>query len=72
MNNKITEFVHAKGEVSLADLAIHLMVDPDEVRAMVEPLIKAGLVERIWRPMSNELRQLCDCDREEVFRWVGK
>ncbi|MBF0371725.1 MAG: hypothetical protein HQL52_20000 [Magnetococcales bacterium] len=44
----IEKFLQEKNEALLADLAIHLMLDPEEIREQVEPLIAAGRVERIW------------------------
>ncbi|MBF0342103.1 MAG: hypothetical protein HQL95_14245 [Magnetococcales bacterium] len=64
-------FLADRKEVLLADLAIHLLQGPEEIRELIEPLIAAGRVERIWRPMKSPLRDLCDCDREEVLRWMG-
>ncbi|MBF0117018.1 MAG: hypothetical protein HQM04_18490 [Magnetococcales bacterium] len=58
-------------EILLVDLAIHLLQGPEETRSLIEPLVASGRVERIWRPMQSELRDLCDCDREEVLRWLG-
>lgn len=51
-------FLADRKEVLLADLAIHLLEGSEETRALIEPLIAAGRVERIWRPMKSELRDL--------------
>ncbi|MBF0612761.1 MAG: hypothetical protein HQL55_16690 [Magnetococcales bacterium] len=67
---EVEAFLADRKEVLLADLAIHLLQDPEETRKLVEPLIAAGRVERIWRPMNSKLRNLCDCDREEVLKWL--
>ncbi|MBF0609681.1 MAG: hypothetical protein G8345_01580 [Magnetococcales bacterium] len=69
--HEVEAFLAKRKEALLADLAIHLLQDPEETRKLVEPLIAARRVERIWRPMKSELRNLCDCDREEVLRWLG-
>lgn len=61
-----------KKEVLLADLAIHLMMDPDETRTMVEPLINSGSLEQIWQPRKTVGCKLCGCDSEEYLRWVAK
>ncbi|MBF0213078.1 MAG: hypothetical protein HQM00_05860 [Magnetococcales bacterium] len=64
-------FLKKRRETLLADLAIHLLQGPEETRLLIEPLMADGRVERIWRPMKSNLRDLCDCDREEVLRWLG-
>ncbi|MBF0157068.1 MAG: hypothetical protein HQL57_07795 [Magnetococcales bacterium] len=64
-------FLVSRKEVLLADLAIHLLQGPEETRALIEPLVTEGRVERVWRPMKSNLRDLCDCDREEVLKWLG-
>ena len=63
------KFLMERNEVLLVDLAIHLLLGPEETRALIEPLIASGQVERIWRPMGSGLRNLCACDREECLRW---
>ncbi|MBF0182344.1 MAG: hypothetical protein HQM03_20200 [Magnetococcales bacterium] len=64
-------FLENRKEILLADLAIHLLQDPEQTRSLIEPLLADRRVERVWRPMKSNLRDLCDCDREEVLRWLG-
>ena len=68
---EIGTFPQQKKETLLADLAIHMMMDPTETRIMVKPLIDSGQVERIWRPRKTVGRKLCGCDNEEYLRWIG-
>ncbi|MBF0191706.1 MAG: hypothetical protein HQL99_11300 [Magnetococcales bacterium] len=69
--NEAVAFLESRKEILLADLAIHLLQGPEETRLLIEPLMADGRVERIWRPMKSGFRDLCDCDREEVLRWLG-
>ena len=71
MIEDIETFLKNQHETLLADLAIHLMMDPDETRSMVEPLIKSGQVERSWQPRKTTGCKLCGCDNEEYLRWIG-
>ena len=69
--NPIELFLKNRGDTLLVDLAIHLMMDPDETRSIVEPLITAAQVKRIWQPRKTTGRKLCGCDNEEYLRWIG-
>ena len=71
MVEEIEPFLKQRKEMLLADLAIHLMMDPDETRALLKPLITSGQVEQVWRPRKTFGKKLCGCDNEEYLRWVG-
>lgn len=70
--DEVTALLRERREMLMADLAIHCLMDLEEARSLVQPLVESGRVERFWRPMGSPLRVLCDCDREEVLRWRGE
>ncbi|MBF0162418.1 MAG: hypothetical protein HQL88_09025, partial [Magnetococcales bacterium] len=71
MADEVVAFLKKRQETLLADLAIHLLLDPDDTRTLVQPLMDAGQVERIWRPRQTLGRKCCGCDNEEYLRWIG-
>lgn len=69
--NQVEQFLQQRKETLLADLAIHLKIDPEETRTLVEPLIQTECVERFWQPRKTIGCKLCGCDNEEYLRWIG-
>ncbi|MBF0369396.1 MAG: hypothetical protein HQL52_08075 [Magnetococcales bacterium] len=70
MMAEIETILRKKKEILLADLAIELMLAPEEVRGMVAPLMVDGRVECLWQPRKTLGCKLCGCDNEEYLRWV--
>jgi hypothetical protein len=58
-------------EMLLADLAIPFLLDRDEARVLLHPLIAAGQVELFWQTRKTLGRKCCGCDAEEHVRWLG-
>ncbi len=59
-------------EMLLVDLAVHFLLDMDEVRALLHPLIADGRVELFWQARKTQGRKCCGCDAERHVRWLGK
>ncbi|MBF0400314.1 MAG: hypothetical protein HQL90_06055 [Magnetococcales bacterium] len=70
MMAEVELFLKKREETLLADLAIHLMMDPDDARVLVQPLIDAGHVKRLWQPRKTVGEKCCGCDNEEYLQWV--
>ncbi|MEO5349927.1 MAG: FeoC-like transcriptional regulator [Magnetococcus sp. YQC-3] len=72
MVEEVEAFLKDRQQTLLVDLAIHLLMDPEDTRALLKPLIDAGRVQRIWQPRKTEGVKCCGCDNEEYLRWVGE
>ena len=60
-----------RGQVSLADLALHVGSDPDAVRGMLELWIRKGRVRAVQSGAACGGCTQCDPAANAVYQWIG-
>jgi len=73
MLSQIKQYLQQRGQVSLADIALHLDTPPEAVNGMLETLLRKG---RVRRQLLNSAcgSSCCQCDSAAttLYEWVGK
>lgn len=64
-------YLRERPMASLADIALHLDVEPDVARAMLERWIRKGSVQRIGSERTCGGCDLCQPGAQELYRWVA-
>jgi len=71
--SEIKRYLQQRGQVSLADIALHFDTPPEALRGMLETLLRKG---RISRQQLNSAcgSSCCQCDSSatELYQWAGK
>jgi putative ferrous iron transport protein C len=72
MLSQIRQYLQQRGQVSLADIALHLDTPPEAVNGMLETLLRKG---RVRRQLLNSAcgSSCCQCDSAAtaLYEWVG-
>jgi putative ferrous iron transport protein C len=68
---ELKRYLNERPLVSLADIALHLEVDPDVARAMLQRWIQKGRVQRLDGSEGCAGCDLCQPGGREFYRWVG-
>ena len=68
---KLKARLRDRGQVSLAELALHVDSDPDAVRGMLELWIRKGRVRAVQSGETCGGCTQCDPAANEVYQWIG-
>ncbi|HXK56475.1 MAG: FeoC-like transcriptional regulator [Gammaproteobacteria bacterium] len=68
---KIKRYLQQRGQVSLADIALHFDTPPDAVRGMLETLLRKGLIRRqLLDSACGSSCCKCDSATTELYEWA--
>ena len=70
--SKIKQYLQQQGQVSLAEIALHLDTPPEAVKGMLETLLRKGRIRR--QQLSSACgSSCCKCDSAvtELYEWAG-
>jgi hypothetical protein len=67
----VKAFLAARGQVSLADLAMHFTMAPDAMRGIVETWIAKGRVRRVSDRLPCGSCGKCESATTDVYEWIG-
>jgi len=65
--SQLRDYVRARGEVNLQDLALHFEAEPDAVRGMLARWVAKGLIEK--RMIDPACGLTCSQCRQETVEW---
>lgn len=67
---EVKGYLQARGQATLADLALHFEAEPDAVRAMLEVWMRKGRVERFQAAAAcGSACNRCNPAATEIYRW---
>lgn len=69
---EIRRYLEARGQASLADIALHFDIEPDALRGMLEIWMRKGKVRRQLATAScGSSCNKCQSAATEFYTWVG-
>jgi len=71
MLSDLKRYLSERPLASVADIALHLEVAPDVARAMLQPWIRKGRVQRLEGAEGCAGCHLCQPGGRELYRWVS-
>ena len=72
MLSDLKRYLSQRPLASLADIALHLDVESDVARAMLQRWIQKGRVQRLDGADGCSGCDLCQTGGRELYRWVGE
>jgi hypothetical protein len=70
MLTDLKRYLRQRPMASLSDIALHLDVEPDVARALLERWISKGSVQRIGGERTCGGCDLCQPGAQELYRWI--
>jgi hypothetical protein len=68
---EIRRYLRQRGQASLADIALHLDIDPDALRGMLEVWMRKGKVRRQLATAScGSSCSQCQSAATEIYTWI--